>query len=119
MPRSRLGRLHLPHKTICKNIQHVRAATLLGEDAAWNRTVHGGELHRSPVKFAEACMAGSVDPRIAEAVWQEIASLQRKSRKRWARTTRTRMGEKASRWIQLSSISITSVICRLTPIRSV
>ncbi|KAJ7908612.1 hypothetical protein B0H13DRAFT_1878534 [Mycena leptocephala] len=85
---TREAALHLPHKTICKNIQHVRAATLLGEDAAWNRTVHGGELHRSPVKLAEACMAGSVDPRIAEAVWQEIASLPRKSRKRFTRLYR-------------------------------
>jgi hypothetical protein len=50
-------------------------ATLLTEDAAWNRTVRDGELHRSPAKFAEACMTGSVDPRIAEAVWQGITFL--------------------------------------------
>ncbi|KAJ7838265.1 hypothetical protein B0H13DRAFT_2419882 [Mycena leptocephala] len=66
---------HLPHKTLCKAIQRLRVATLLTEDAAWNRTVRDGELHRSPVKFAEACMTGSVDPRIAEAVWQGITFL--------------------------------------------
>ncbi|KAJ7873715.1 hypothetical protein B0H13DRAFT_2348945 [Mycena leptocephala] len=59
---TREAALHLLHKTLCKNIQHVRAATLLREDATWNRTVRDGELHCSPVKFAEACMAGSVDP---------------------------------------------------------
>ncbi|KAJ7686264.1 hypothetical protein B0H17DRAFT_1072186 [Mycena rosella] len=62
----------LPHKSLCKQITALRAATLLADDKAWANTVRDSQVHRSPAGFANMYTALSVDPRIAEAIWRGI-----------------------------------------------
>ncbi|KAJ7104636.1 hypothetical protein C8R44DRAFT_887088 [Mycena epipterygia] len=64
------------HKSLCKNIQRLRAATLLVDDKAWNKVVHDGpDRHRSPRPFVDLCRALAVDSRVAEEIWREIRRL--------------------------------------------
>ncbi|KAJ6574440.1 hypothetical protein B0H19DRAFT_1371507 [Mycena capillaripes] len=64
---------HLPHKSLCKSIQRIRAATLLTDETAWNRIVRDdSHMHRSPIKFADTCVAACVDPQLAQSIWTGI-----------------------------------------------
>ncbi|KAJ7153071.1 hypothetical protein C8R43DRAFT_453003 [Mycena crocata] len=66
----------LPHKSLCKKIRELRAATLLLDDKAWNRVVRDDPArHRSPLDFVATCHALALDVRIAEAIWRGIKLL--------------------------------------------
>ncbi|KAJ6466119.1 hypothetical protein C8R47DRAFT_1153944 [Mycena vitilis] len=66
----------LPHKTLCKHIQRLRAAAHLCDEAVWTNLVRDDNVfHRSPLKFLKACDAGGVDPQLAQAVWTGITRL--------------------------------------------
>ncbi|KAJ7135789.1 hypothetical protein C8R44DRAFT_869489 [Mycena epipterygia] len=65
----------LPHKSLCKQIAALRAATLLGADKAWNHAVRDSQVHRSPADFAYMCTAMGVNPRVSEAIWRGILLL--------------------------------------------
>ncbi|KAJ7847437.1 hypothetical protein B0H14DRAFT_2769892 [Mycena olivaceomarginata] len=70
---------HLPHKTLCKAIRALRAATLLMDDTAWSHTVRDS-ARGDPTEFVGTCMALAVDTRTAQAVIEGMWSLSQAKR---------------------------------------
>ncbi|KAJ6499700.1 hypothetical protein C8R47DRAFT_296339 [Mycena vitilis] len=62
----------LPHKSLCQRITTLRAAVLLTDNNAWNRTVRDDANHRQSRQFMEKCIALGADSRVAEAIWRGI-----------------------------------------------
>ncbi|KAJ6566467.1 hypothetical protein B0H19DRAFT_1137906 [Mycena capillaripes] len=65
----------LPHKTLCKQITRLRAATSLKDDKDWTHTVRDSTVHRAPQEFAQMCAGRGADPALAEAIWRGIVLL--------------------------------------------
>ncbi|KAJ7726416.1 hypothetical protein B0H16DRAFT_1592906 [Mycena metata] len=65
---------HLPHKTLCKAIRGLRAATHLVDDKAWSHTVRDS-ARSDPTEFIGTCTVLAVDMRTAKAVIDGLWSL--------------------------------------------
>ncbi|KAF8185269.1 hypothetical protein K438DRAFT_1836814 [Mycena galopus ATCC 62051] len=63
------------HKSVCKKIVRLRAATLLNDDKAWARTVCDSSMHRDPAEFAYMCVRMDADVEDAEGIWRGIHRL--------------------------------------------
>ncbi|KAF7363049.1 MYND-type domain-containing protein [Mycena venus] len=63
------------HKSVCKKIVRLRAATLLTDDKAWARTVCDSSMHRDPAEFAHMCVRLDADVEDAEGIWRGILRL--------------------------------------------
>ncbi|KAF8179294.1 hypothetical protein K438DRAFT_2021642 [Mycena galopus ATCC 62051] len=70
---------HQPHKTLCKAIRALRAATLLMDDTAWSHTVRDS-ARSDPTEFVGTCMALAVDISTAQAVIEGMWSLSQAKR---------------------------------------
>ncbi|KAJ7915184.1 hypothetical protein B0H13DRAFT_2000701 [Mycena leptocephala] len=70
---------HLPHKTLCKAIRALRAATLLMDDTAWSHTVRDS-ARSDATEFVRTCIALAVDIRTAQAVIEGMWSLSQAKR---------------------------------------
>ncbi|KAJ7649004.1 hypothetical protein DFH06DRAFT_1135265 [Mycena polygramma] len=64
----------LPHKTLCRQIKALRAATDLLDDNEWNHSMRATTC-RSPTELIARCLNHKVDQRILEALSEEIISL--------------------------------------------
>ncbi|KAJ6492681.1 hypothetical protein DFH09DRAFT_1290836 [Mycena vulgaris] len=70
---------HLPHKTLCKAIRALRAATHITDDTAWSHTVRDS-ARSDPTEFVGTCTALAVDIRTAQAVIEGMWSLSQAKR---------------------------------------
>ncbi|KAF7335614.1 MYND-type domain-containing protein [Mycena venus] len=60
------------HKTLCKRIARLRAATLLKDDKAWTHTMRDSSVHRDPETFAIMCARLGADADDAAGIYREI-----------------------------------------------